>query len=224
MSLIFATQLTALATLALAVLALVAGLLAGLALRRQTQEVTLLLEQNKRDTDERRRAQAAHVFLAAPRDDMSLVRPYAQNASDLPVYNATIRYGSPDGGLSEPDQLGMIMPGQIAYAARQFPAGEALRLTSLTFRDAAGVGWVRMPDGDLWAQGSLNVRDSDLVSLRIAVAMHSRGPRDDFEDQESIASIRSLLEDVNAGSGRGFRLRHLVGAIRAKRRAREYKD
>lgn len=72
MSLIFATQLTAIATLALAVLALAVAAFAGLAFRKQSQEVALLLEQNKRDTDERFRAQAARVFLAAPRDEAHL--------------------------------------------------------------------------------------------------------------------------------------------------------
>jgi hypothetical protein len=66
MSLLGATILTAIATLALAVLAFITAIFALLAFRKQSQEVGLLLEQNKRDTDERRRAQAARVFLAAP--------------------------------------------------------------------------------------------------------------------------------------------------------------
>ena len=66
MSLIFATQLTDVATLALAASALAAAVLAGLAFRKQSQEVGLLLEQNRRDTEERHRAQAARVFLSAP--------------------------------------------------------------------------------------------------------------------------------------------------------------
>lgn len=169
MSLIFATQLTAAATLALAVLALVAGVLAGLAFWRQSQEVGLLLGQAKRDTDERRRAQASRVFLAAPRDEVRLVSPYAHNASELPVYNAEIRYGGPDGGLrvlSESEILGMIMPGETASATRQFPADEALKFALLTFRDAAGLRWVRSPEGALFEWTSAEQFYRDLVQYR----------------------------------------------------------
>ena len=148
MSELFAVQLTAVATLALAVLALAAAGLAGLAFWRQSQEVRLLLEQNKRDTDERRRAQAAHVFLAAPRDEVHLVSPYAHNGSDFPVYDAKIRYVMTK-GLSEPENLGTIMPSDTASATRQFPASEALDYAVLTFWDASSTQWMRLPQGGL---------------------------------------------------------------------------
>lgn len=90
MSEIAAVQLTAVAILALAVFALVAAVLAGLAFRKQSQEVSLLLGQNQRDTDERRRAQAAKVFFGMPPDTGVPVSPYARNASDFPVYEAEI--------------------------------------------------------------------------------------------------------------------------------------
>jgi len=68
MSLIFATQLTAVATLALAVLALAAAILAGLAFRKQFQEVGILIAQNRehqlaleRDAAERHREHASRV-------------------------------------------------------------------------------------------------------------------------------------------------------------------
>jgi hypothetical protein len=96
----------------------------------------------------RKQAQAARVFLAAPRDDAHLVSPHVHNASELPIYDAKIRFGSPDAGLSE--TLGMIMPGDDVPAARQFPADQALQSAFLTFRDAAGVPWARMSDGMLF--------------------------------------------------------------------------
>jgi hypothetical protein len=148
MSETFSVQLTAVATVALAVLALVAGVLAGLALRKQSQEVGLLLEQNRRDTDERRRAQAARVFLAAPSDQAPPVRPRARNASDFPVYDTKFWYADPGGDLSAPEYLGTIMPGDISSAHHRFSA-QAFKYTALTFRDAAGIHWVRWPDGAL---------------------------------------------------------------------------
>jgi hypothetical protein len=148
MSETFSVQLTAVATVALAVLALVAGVLAGLALRKQSQEVGLLLEQNRRDTDERRRAQAARVFLAAPSDQAPPVRPRARNASDFPVYDTKFWYADPGGDLSAPEHLGTIMPGDISSAHHRFSA-QAFKYTALTFRDAAGIHWVRWPDGAL---------------------------------------------------------------------------
>lgn len=170
MSLIFATQLTAVATLALAVLALAAAVLAGLALRRQTQEVGVLLAQNKRDTDERRRNQAARVFLAAPAEPVHLVSPYAQNASDFPVYNAQIWYLNPH-GVSAPEDLGMIMPGTNASATAVFPSRDALTDTVLTFRDAEGLLWIRMPDGSLLEQTRATPRDSILAAGRSQPAL-----------------------------------------------------
>ena len=154
MSEIFSVQLTAVATLALAVLALAAAVLAGLAFWRQSQEVRLLLEQNKRDTDERRSAQAARVFLVASIDKEHLVSPYVRNASDLPIYEVRIRYAQA-GGFSEPEDLGMIMPGDTAYDARQLPDDQARRVTLLTFRDTVGINWARLPDGRLWERTAL---------------------------------------------------------------------
>jgi hypothetical protein len=48
MSLIFATQLTAVATAALAVLALAAAIVAGIALRKQSRELAILIAENRR--------------------------------------------------------------------------------------------------------------------------------------------------------------------------------
>lgn len=81
MSEFFSEQLTAVATLALAIFALAAAVLASLAFRKQSQEVGLLIEQNQEDADERRRAQAARVFLGVPPEG-DPVRPYVKNASE----------------------------------------------------------------------------------------------------------------------------------------------
>jgi hypothetical protein len=65
MSLIFATQLTAVATTVLAVFAIVTGIYAVRAFRRQSQEVAILAEQNERAIHDRRKNQASRVFIWA---------------------------------------------------------------------------------------------------------------------------------------------------------------
>jgi len=167
MSLIFATQLTAVATLALAILALAAAGFAGLAFWRQSQEVRLLQQQNKQDIDERRIAQAARVFLAAQEEPPFMVSPRAHNASDLPIYDAQIWYAEP-GGVSGPEEVGMIMPGHAARAEQSFSFKDALKTFTLTFRDAAGVLWVRLPDGHLTEQAGPTPRDSILAAREAA--------------------------------------------------------
>jgi hypothetical protein len=176
MSEIFSEQLTAAATLALAVLALVAGALAGLALWRQTQEVSLLLEQNQRDTDERRRSQASRVFIGAPPDEGLLVHPYARNASDFPVYNAQVWYNEP-GSITGPDDLGVIMPGETRYAPSSFRHDDALKHAFLLFRDAEGIDWIRTPTGQFRQQRGRAPSD-EVNAWNIWIAIGSPVDRD----------------------------------------------
>lgn len=120
MSLIFATQLSAVATVALAVLALATAILAGLALRKQSREVAILVEENTRQAAERRRTQAARVFIGVPYDPPRLVSPYARNASDFPVFGAQFWYSGAQ-ELAGPDELGVILPGKDSSAQRTLP-------------------------------------------------------------------------------------------------------
>ena len=92
MSLIFATQLTAIATVILAVGAIVTGVLAYFAFRAQRQElqtlnqsVTDAEEQRRRDADEQRRSQAAKVTAWFTQDSNGNWGARIRNASDLPV-------------------------------------------------------------------------------------------------------------------------------------------
>src|SRR5947207_8597068 len=149
MSLIFATQFTAVATAVLAAFAVITGIFAFLAYRKQSQEVGVLLKQNEREADERQRAQAARVFTGAPRDQARLVRAYVQNASHAPVYDVQLFYSRSDSKFSGPDDLGVIMPDEVISGSRDFSANDALAKTWLTFQDAAGVYWVRNPLGTL---------------------------------------------------------------------------
>lgn len=82
------------ATAVPAVFAVVTAWYARKAFQKQSQEVSLLLEQNKRDADQRRRAQAARVFFGAPREG-DPVSPYVKNASEFPVYSVDVWYFDP---------------------------------------------------------------------------------------------------------------------------------
>jgi len=144
-----ATLLSAIATVVLAVFAIFTARYARRAFLKQSQEVSILLEQNERDKAERRMAQAARVFLAADPDADHPVRPYVKNASDFPVYDARISYTDLH-DTADREHLGMIMPSATRSAAREFSSDlNALECTSVTFRDAAGVWWTRMPRGEL---------------------------------------------------------------------------
>lgn len=164
MSLLGATILTAVATLALAVLALATAVFAWLAFRRQSQEVGILVEQNKRDIDERRRAQAVRVFIGAPQGSTNDMEMFAKNASEFPVYDAQIRYLR-DGGLTGPESLGSIMPGTQKHV-RKHGRRDAVATAVLTFQDAAGINWIRMPDGSVTEQDGASVHDSILTVAR----------------------------------------------------------
>jgi hypothetical protein len=143
------------------------------AFREQSKEVAILVRESERQADERRIAQAAQVFTGSPQPAGAGAGtvPYAENASDLPIYDAKFWYpgvsGVP-GGLSAPDELGVIMPrkkirgtGSVIYSSRELAVSDVI----LTFRDAAGVRWIRMPDGALNQQSCATARQSVLAAL-----------------------------------------------------------
>jgi hypothetical protein len=111
-------EITAIATAALAAFAVITAAFAFLAYRKQSQEVAILLKQSECDAGDRRKAQAAQIFIAAPADPERPAIPYAHNASNLPIYEAKFwyrgqytlsGYGKPDSAASD---LGTIKPGE----------------------------------------------------------------------------------------------------------------
>jgi hypothetical protein len=170
--------LTAIGTLVLAVFAVVTAWYARKAFQKQAQEVAILLEQNKRDIDERRRAQASRVFLVEPPEDAApSVQPSVHNASDLPVYYAMI-WASFGLGDSRPEHqnLGTIMPGGTASPAQPFSAYELIGGTVLTFNDTAGAYWARWPDGVLAEFGTWPQSSDDFVKLKAGAKMMRERP------------------------------------------------
>lgn len=168
MSLLDATQLTAWATLALAVLAGVTAFFAVTAARTQSQQVGLLRGQVStaqaeldRQADERRRAQAAQVYMTRSvyhgRALQSPARPHVSieihNTSQRPVYEVHVHWADSvtavQGGDAE--ALGTLPPGGKHAAQRPVPTGIAPDdFTAVaSFRDAAGLRWSITPDGRL---------------------------------------------------------------------------
>jgi hypothetical protein len=161
-----AGEITALATAVLAVFAIVTAVFALLGYRKQSQEVALLLEQNEREAFERRRVQAARVSIGPPPDPDRPVSPYAYNDSDLPIYDVQFWYSYP-GRIAGPDNVRSIKPGEAAGVNLRQGNEDALAKAILTFRDAAGVRWMRMPDGVLKEQNNYGTRESLSAELRV---------------------------------------------------------
>lgn len=136
----------------------------------QAAELRESLEERKREAEQRQRAQASMVFLAqdsfrgrkggrdwapaAPSAEMTVV-----NSSGQPVYDAELYWhrGSAGWGEPNPEALGMIMPGAEPKRSRRlFPEDTNMNMNVsgaiLRFTDAAGIRWIRRPDGYLGEQ------------------------------------------------------------------------
>ena len=158
------TWISAVATIGLLIGAIVTARYAIKAFRKQAAEVAILAEQNDRDIAERRQAQAARVYIFVEDVRPRYAHPYARNGSDFPVYDAQF-WQADLGGLSDPDDAGMIPPGGGAVCGTPVSYLDALANTVLTFRDAAGARWIRMPDGTIKEQERGTARESILAAL-----------------------------------------------------------
>jgi hypothetical protein len=133
-------------------------------LELQAAELRESLEERKSEAERGRRAQAAMVFLVqqsfkgrSPDDSFGGKPPNAAmtvvNSSDQPIYDAELWWsrGSAGWGEPNPEPLGVILPGKDAERRRDFPADTNMDVSGavLFFTDAAGVKWVRRPDGYL---------------------------------------------------------------------------
>lgn len=158
MSVVFATQLTAVATLALAVLALATAILAFLAWRKQSREVSDQAEmlklqagelrqvsaERERGALERRRAQATLVYMTIeynPEEMRHATRVH--NTSGQPVYDIELCLDN-----RADQRLPVLLPGETHTwegLGTAYSSGE--RPVWITFRDSAGIHWTRHPDG-----------------------------------------------------------------------------
>jgi hypothetical protein len=131
---LLAAWVSAGATVGLLIAAVITAVFALNAYRKQSREVELLQKQFDRDSAERRRAQAAQVFVWVSQDAPD--KAYVKNSSKQPVYDLVVSL--PAGNKS----LKHLMP----EANREFPgvgaaASDGTFTVSCTFRDAAGVCW-----------------------------------------------------------------------------------
>lgn len=158
------TWITAVATAGLLAGAIITAWYAIKTFNTQADQLARLVEENDRQADERRRAQAARVFTEVPQGGVLQVRPAAMNASDFPVYDAQFwfRVGS---ALVGPEDFGMIMPHSHADSDRVMNTDDAHAGTILAFRDADGICWIRMPGGALDEQAHDTARESVLAAL-----------------------------------------------------------
>src|SRR5690349_12417551 len=109
MSEIFAEQFTAGANAVLAVFAIVTAVLAGLAYRAQYRQLKDQLQESKRQSAERRSAQAVMVYMWETRsrttrlngEVQGTVYAFARNTSDQPVYDLRFRWHNGDRSLDE---------------------------------------------------------------------------------------------------------------------------
>jgi hypothetical protein len=132
------------------------------------------LDQRKREAELQHRDQATRMFIGETRQDPERGQPaefylrqgkpsvgpavlaYVKNTNNRPVYEAELRWhrGSKGHGKPNPEPLRSLVLGDEKVAVREFPPGTNLAAsgTVLRFRDAAGVIWIRRPDGGLTEQ------------------------------------------------------------------------
>lgn len=175
MSLIFATQLTAIATAILAAFAIITAWYARRAFLKQSQEVSdqgemLKVQSEKLDEqrninaeqtrvlslqarelqaslDQRRRAQAAQVFIVIEgsenREGRITLTATARNTSQLPVYDLWVRWRTGRGEFGAPSVAPLFLPAETKASEVIWTEAAGMSGTgvSLDFRDAAGVHW-----------------------------------------------------------------------------------
>ena len=130
----------------------------------QATDLRESLEERKRDTAQRRRAQASRVFVTELRHPyifdpgvvtggIAYVKVTVTNSSPDPVYDTQLQWhmGSAPHGDPNPEPVGTILPGAEVTESRSFPRTAKLDKCGATvvFHDATGLRWRRRPDGNL---------------------------------------------------------------------------
>ena len=124
----------------------------------QADELGESLKERAIEADRQRKAQAARVFITQEhvRRTPPAVNVTVENSSDQPVYEAELHWRRGPAGFGEPNPvpLGTIMPGASSRNSRAFPPDTNMAVSGavLRFRDAAGITWMRRPDGGLTIQ------------------------------------------------------------------------
>jgi hypothetical protein len=157
MSEVFAGQLTAVANVVLAVFAIITAVLAGLAFRKQSREVSDQAEMlrqatadREREAAERRRAQALEVYVYreghSPEYDLDpyVISARVFNTSRQPVYNVEFSWHVDGQPVGIEQWRGHLPPGadvEEVFECRDVRAGAVD--AKVTFQDRGGAWWAR---------------------------------------------------------------------------------
>jgi hypothetical protein len=187
---IFAIQLTAVATLGLAAFALATAILAYMAWRKQSREVSdqadmLKLQakelrqvsaEREQEAQERHRAQAAKVYVwevpahvVVDGEDIPEVTIEARvrNTSMQPIYDIRFEWGASATGVRVGRCEPIMMPDAMASDRPDCPPGggpdPSDAAAAVTFRDRAGVWWRARAHGEF---EELSVPPADTTSRR----------------------------------------------------------
>jgi len=163
MSVIFSGQLLAVATVVLAVFAIITAIVAGWAFKAQSRQLAVEFGERHREAEERRRAQAVQVYVwqrprtttyAVGSSASSTVEAYIVNSSRQPIFGVKTRFMRVNSGVfwgGITNREAPLLPGDQDYAAALIPAGQVVDdLVAVSFfRDRAGIQWATYADGRL---------------------------------------------------------------------------
>jgi hypothetical protein len=140
-----ATWIGALATFGLLVGAGFTVYYARKAFREQSDQITFLKEQAERDVQQRRRAQAAQVYIFIPSGQLTEataeLTARIHNASQQPVYDLRMTWHEGENQIGEPKFRDRLMPNESLPFSPTAATGSSTDSISVTaeFRDADGV-------------------------------------------------------------------------------------
>lgn len=156
-SIIWATWITALATAGLLIGAYFTAKYAAKTFCEQADQVKLLQQQAERDIQERRRAQAAQVFIvitsgvpASPGVGVQ-VTAEARNTSSQPVYDIAVEWRTNTGPFGNVMLKPQLMPEETTLFTQTWTEAQGLHGLSIKieFRDASGIHWRTNDRGEL---------------------------------------------------------------------------
>jgi hypothetical protein len=146
----------------------------------QAAELRESLAERKRQAEERRRAQAALVYVTVETSTKpAKVGATIHNTSRQPIYDAHIHWI--DTGkvaqAGEADQLGTVRPDASRLSVRDLPAGTApsVFIPVAYFCDAGGCTWTLLPDGHLAPAMNLPAGASVIATTALTQARTSAG-------------------------------------------------
>jgi len=128
-------------------------------LRDMRQTIDELIVAVQGEVTKRRQVQASHILIQqerrhpVQRDRQHKIIVQVTNASDQPVYDVKIKWhrGSAPWGEPSIEERGALPPQNLISSEREFPTDTDFEVSGavVTFRDAAGITWLRRPDGEL---------------------------------------------------------------------------